>query len=153
MRIFGVHLSAVHSAWTERRRVRELRALLAGIRHEQVGFHALAGDFNTIAPGELLHVDKLPYRLRALVWLSGGRIRWQTIQVMLEAGYADAFRVMHPSEKGLTFPTWEPHVRLDYVFLPQLHVDRLHGCRVIDGVGARGASDHLPVLAEFEPVI
>ena len=27
-RIFGVHLSAVHSNWTEQRRVRELRALL-----------------------------------------------------------------------------------------------------------------------------
>ena len=32
VRIFGVHLSAVHSNWTEQRRVRELRALLAGHR-------------------------------------------------------------------------------------------------------------------------
>ena len=39
LRIFGVHLSAVHSNWTERRRVRELRAVLAGIAEHQHGFH------------------------------------------------------------------------------------------------------------------
>ena len=36
-RVFGVHLSAVHAAWTERRRVYELRALLAAIGREQPG--------------------------------------------------------------------------------------------------------------------
>src|SRR5262245_681981 len=62
MRVFGVHLSAVHAAWTERRRMWELRALLAGVRQHQAGFHVLAGDFNTLAPGELLDVRSLPWR-------------------------------------------------------------------------------------------
>src|SRR5215204_6792639 len=31
VRVFGVHLSAVHAAWTEQRRVQELRALLKSI--------------------------------------------------------------------------------------------------------------------------
>src|SRR5690242_16922227 len=76
-RVVGVHLSAVHAAWTERRRAIELQSLLRTIGHREQGFHVLTGDFNTLAPGELLDVRKLPRRLRALVWLSGGRIRWR----------------------------------------------------------------------------
>src|SRR5688572_31206346 len=105
-RIFGVHLSAVHSAWTERHRRFELRALLAVIRQHQHGAHVLVGDFNTLAPGELLDIRKLPARLRALVWLSVGRIRWRTIQTILDSGYVVAFRRLHPDLVGCTFPTW-----------------------------------------------
>ena len=50
LRVFGVHLSAVHAAWTERRRVMELRALLRAVVEHQHGFHVLTGDFNTVAP-------------------------------------------------------------------------------------------------------
>jgi endonuclease/exonuclease/phosphatase family metal-dependent hydrolase len=149
VRVFGVHLSAVHAAWTERRRVLELRALLKSIRRHQAGFHVLAGDFNTLAPGELLDVRKLPRRLRALVWLSGGRIRWQTIREVLEAGYADVYRTLHPGEAGLTFPARDPHVRLDYFFVPADAVGRAAACRIGDHPRARAASDHLPLVAEF----
>ena len=77
--MFGVHLSALHAAWTERRRVFELRSLLRSVERHQHGFHVLAGDFNTLAPTENLDVARLPARLRPFVWLSGGRIRWRTI--------------------------------------------------------------------------
>ena len=50
-RVFGVHLSAVFAAWTERRRAVELRSLLNSIKRHQEGFHALVGDFNTVARG------------------------------------------------------------------------------------------------------
>ncbi len=100
-RIFGVHLSAVHAAWTERRRTEELRALLKGIARHQHGFHLLTGDFNTLAPGELLDFRKLPGRLRALVWLSGGKVRWRTIQIILDGGYVDAYRSLHLDGPGL----------------------------------------------------
>ena len=149
-RVFGVHLSAVHAAWTERRRVRELRALLAAIRHHQHGFHVLAGDFNTLAPGELLDVRQLPFRLRPFVWLSGGAIRWRTIQEMLDARYVDACRMQHPTATGLTFPTSNPHVRLDYIFVPALHASRIKSCEVITGDQAVTASDHFPLLAEID---
>ena len=149
-RVFGVHLSAVHAAWTERRRVRELRALLAAIKQHQEGFHVLAGDFNTLAPGELLDARQLPFRLRPFVWLSGGAIRWRTIQEVLDARYTDAFRVRHPTDAGLTFPTWNPHVRLDYVFLPSSHVSRLQLCDVVTGAPASAASDHFPLFATVD---
>jgi exodeoxyribonuclease III len=149
-RVFGVHLSAVHAAWTESRRVRELRALLASIKQHQHGFHLVAGDFNTLAPGELLDVRQLPFRLRPFVWLSGGTIRWRTIQEVLDAGYADAFRSVHPADGGLTFPTWNPHVRLDYVFLAHGHLTRLKSCEVIRTEPVGHASDHFPLLAEID---
>jgi exodeoxyribonuclease-3 len=148
-RIFGVHLSAIHSNLTERRRVRELRSLLKGIERHQEGFHILTGDFNTLAPGELLDARRLPRRLRPLTWLSG-RIRWETVSVILASGYADGYRRLHPLDKGYTFPTWDPHVRLDYAFLPEPFVDRLKECRVVsDSDAAAQASDHFPLLAQL----
>jgi exodeoxyribonuclease-3 len=151
MRIFGVHLSAVHSNWTEQRRVRELQALLASIQRHQHGFHLVVGDFNTLAPGEQLAVDRLPYRLQAVLWLSGGRIRWETIQIMLDASYLDAYRMLHPKDPGFTFPTWDPHVRLDYAFVPGASAGRLKGCEVRAAApGLKEASDHLPLLTEVD---
>ena len=147
--VFGVHLSAVHAAWTESRRVFELHNLLRTIRQHERGLHLLAGDFNTLAPGELLDFRKLPRRLRALVWLSGGRIRWRTIEIVLNEGYADGFRRLHPDDPGLTFPVWSPHVRLDYLFLPADHARRLAACEVIRDGPAHEASDHFPLFAEI----
>lgn len=150
-RVFGLHLSAVHSNWTERRRVRELRALLKGIEQHQEGFHVLVGDFNTLAPGELLDVRRLPARLRPFVWLSGGTIRWETIRIMQDGGYLDGYRAIHPSDKGYTFPTWDPHLRLDYIFVPAPFADRLKACQVINEVPLAGqASDHFPLFAHIE---
>jgi exodeoxyribonuclease-3 len=146
-RVFGVHLSAVHAAWTESRRTLELRALIKSIAQHQHGFHLLAGDFNTLAPGELLDLRKLPGRLRALVWLSGGTVRWRTIQIILDGGYADAYRSAHPAVPGFTFPTWDPHARLDYFFVPLTHAPRVQSCEIMDVPGARDASDHLPLLS------
>jgi endonuclease/exonuclease/phosphatase family metal-dependent hydrolase len=148
-RLFGVHLSAVHAAWTEQRRRYEMRALLTAIRAHQHGPHALAGDFNTLAPGEWLDVWKLPARLRALVWMSGGAIRWRTIQAILDAGYVDAFRYQQPDVIGHTFPTWDPHVRLDYLFVPAPFVGGVTTCRVAVSDEARDASDHYPLFSEL----
>jgi exodeoxyribonuclease-3 len=148
-RVFGVQLSAVHAAWTERRRWYELRALLTAIQQHQHGPHVLVGDFNTLAPGELLDIRSLPARLRALVWLSGGKIRWRTIQQILDAGYRDAFRRLHPDLVGLTFPTWSPHVRLDYLFVPEPFLGRVGRCDVVTGGGVADASDHFPLAAEL----
>ena len=149
IRVFGVHLSAVHAAWTERRRVLELRALLKSIERHQSGLHVLTGDFNTLAPGELLDVRNLPRRLRPLVWLSGGHIRWRTIRVVLDAQYVDVFRVLHPEDPGLTFPTWDPHVRLDYFFVPASLRQHASSCRLIKHGQTVEASDHFPLLAEI----
>ena len=150
-RIFGVHLSAVHAAWTEYRRLRELRALLHTIKEHKKGFHVLAGDFNTVAPGDIFDPRQLPRRLRTLVWLSGGQIRWRTIRTILDAGYADVYRDLHGTAiSGFTFPTYRPHVRLDYVFVPTVFRDRVSSCEIFTHDAASEASDHFPLVAEWK---
>ncbi|MFN6962288.1 MAG: endonuclease/exonuclease/phosphatase family protein [Pyrinomonadaceae bacterium] len=149
-KIFGVHLSAVHSNWTERRRVRELRALLHCINEDRKDFHVITGDFNTLAPGERLEMRRLPRRLRLVALLLGGRVRFRTIQIMLDEGYTDAYRLLHRDE-GYTFPVWDPHVRLDYVFVPSIAKDCVQSCAVVgDAPNVREASDHFPLVAEIE---
>jgi endonuclease/exonuclease/phosphatase family metal-dependent hydrolase len=149
-RIFGLHLVAWFSKWTERKRAREIRALLDGIREHQHGFHLIAGDFNALAPGELLEVRRMPRWIRAMIWLSGRDISRETIQLMLDEGYLDAWRLLHPNEQGYTFPTWDPHVRLDYVFIPARYKDRVAVCEVLltPEQLVRDASDHAPILVE-----
>ena len=149
VRVFGVHLSAVHAAWTEQRRVFELRALLRSVARHQDGFHVLAGDFNTLAPGEQLNVRSLPLRLRPLVWMSGGRVRWRTVQTVLDAGYVDGFRMRHADDPGLTLPTPEPHIRIDYVFVPTPFSTRVASCEVVRHPQAAAASDHFPLVADL----
>jgi exodeoxyribonuclease-3 len=128
--------------------MREVRALLECIKEDRNGFHVLTGDFNTLAPGELLNMQKLPWRYRLLALLLGGRVTYRTIQIMLDEGYIDAYRRLH-KEPGFTFPTWDPHVRLDYFFVPAANADRVRSCEVMtDAAGAQTASDHLPLLAE-----
>jgi exodeoxyribonuclease-3 len=146
-RVFGLHLSARFSKWDERRRTREIRALLEGIKRHQDGFHVLVGDFNTLAPGEVLEIDRMPAWIKALIWISGRKLQRETIQLMLDAGYSDGYRTLH-IDKGYTFPTWDPHVRLDYLFVPSAFRERLVKCEVIAEPRERvkAASDHCPLL-------
>jgi exodeoxyribonuclease-3 len=147
-RIFGLHLSAWFSKWSERRRAREIRLLLHGIREHQDGFHVIAGDFNALAPGERLEVRQFPRWIRAMVWVSGRDIARETIQVMLDERYADAWRRRNPVGDGYTFPTWGAHVRLDYIFTPERYASRIAECAVVREVAeAKAASDHFPLFA------
>jgi endonuclease/exonuclease/phosphatase family metal-dependent hydrolase len=149
-RIFGVHLSAVHSNLTEQRRAYEVRTLLRSVERHQHGLHVVTGDFNTLAPGERLDMRKLPQHIRAFAWITGKTIRWVTIRMMLEAGYADGYRVLHESGEGNTFPTWDPQVRLDYAFVPDPFKSQVMRCDVVrDIAAARDASDHFPLLTEL----
>jgi endonuclease/exonuclease/phosphatase family metal-dependent hydrolase len=151
LRLFGLHLSAWFSSWTERRRHIEIQALLQAIVEHQDGFHIIAGDFNALAPGEALRVERMPQWIRAMVWLSGRDIARHTIQHMLDQKYVDAWATLHPGKIGDTFPTWDPHVRLDYVFTPERYRNHLKSCEVHDEhEAAKTASDHFPLLAEFE---
>ena len=149
-RIFGLHLKARFSKWSERQRAFEIRALLKSIERHQSGFHVLAGDFNTLAPGEILDVRRMPRWIQALVWLSGRDIQRETIQIMLDENYVDGYRLLHPEDKGPTFPTWDPHVRLDYIFTPKTYAGRLKACEVLNTQAALAASDHFPLMAELE---
>jgi endonuclease/exonuclease/phosphatase family metal-dependent hydrolase len=147
VRLFALHLSAWFSNWTERRRVFEIRSLLRGIRQHQHGFHVIVGDFNALAPGERLQLGRMPGWIRAMVWLSGNDVARTTIQTMLDARYADIWRRFNPADPGYTFPTWDPHVRLDYAFTPERDAGRIASFGIMHEPGvARLASDHFPIV-------
>ena len=158
-RLFVLHLRAWFSNWTERQRARELRGLLRGIQaqleREQraFAFHVLAGDFNALAPGEVFDSSPMPAWIRGMVWLSGRDIARSTIEHMRNDGYVDAWRTVHGNlqeEPGHTFPVWNPHVRLDYVFAPAEYASRFTACEVRRTPEmARTASDHFPLLVEI----
>ena len=150
LRVFGVHLSAVLAAWTEQRRMLELRALMRSVAYHEDRFHVLAGDFNTIAADARLDIGRLPLRVRPFLWVTGGRVRWRTIQTVVDAGYVDVFRMKHPGDPGFTLPAPHPHVRLDYVFVPQREAARVIACDIVRHPAAARASDHLPVVADLD---
>ena len=116
-------------------------------------FHVLAGDFNALAPGERFESSPMPAWIRGMVWLSGRDIARSTIEMMKADGYAEAWRTVHPDlekEPGYTFPVWNPHVRLDYVFTPSEFASRFKACEVLQTPDkVKTASDHLPLLVEI----
>jgi endonuclease/exonuclease/phosphatase family metal-dependent hydrolase len=158
-RLFVLHLRAWFSKWSEQQRARELRGLLDGIQqqlereHDAFAFHVLAGDFNALAPGEKLDPSHMPRWIRGMIWLSGRDIARSTIEMMQSDGYIDAWRSRYASrekEPGYTFPVWDPHVRLDYVFTPAEYAPRFTACEVRRTPEAvRTASDHFPLLVEI----
>ncbi|MHB0948470.1 MAG: endonuclease/exonuclease/phosphatase family protein [Gemmatimonadaceae bacterium] len=148
-RCFGLHLRAWFSKWVERQRVVEIRALLDAIRSHDTGLHVVAGDFNALAPGAALDMSRMPGWIRGMISLSGGDIARTTIQAMADARYVDAWRAVHDGDEGLTFPTWDPQVRLDYVFVPARARDRIAAVEIVRDGAAREASDHFPLLVEL----
>ena len=158
-RVFVLHLRAWFSKWSERQRARELRGLLDGIQEQLIrenrafAFHVLAGDFNALAPGERFDPSPMPRWIRGMVWLSGRDIARSTIAMMQADGYVDAWRTLHADlekDPGYTFPVWNPHVRLDYVFTPTEFASRFAACEVLKSPEeVRTASDHFPLIVEI----
>jgi len=114
--VFGLHLAAYYPWFLERWRMHQLRALLRYIHRTAPGMHLLAGDFNTIAPGDRASLAEAPLWVKAQAWFQLGYIPRWTLRSLLDAGYVDCFRKLHPKEDGFTLPSPHPQVRLDYVF-------------------------------------
>lgn len=93
-------------------------------------------------------------RTRAVDRALGRLIERWTVARMLDGGYVDAYRRLHPRATGYTCATWTPAARIDYVFTDAVMAERLRRCEV---VGSRNwpdretitASDHHPLVAEF----
>lgn len=150
VRIIGVHLTAGLSMRGEGRRLRQTERLLRLAADESAPPTALVGDFNAVAPGDGPFVRTMPLWIRALLRFDGG-IQTAAMTSVQRAGFVDAYRLCHPDGPGGTLPAAAPSVRLDYVMLDRSFAATLTDCRVptADGTAAL-ASDHLPVIAEFE---
>lgn len=113
-----------------------------------------------VLPERLRPLQPLIVRLlsqRSALWLidalAGLYVSRKSIALLQRAGYVDCFRHLHPDDPGLTCPALMPAGRIDFIFASPELAPRLRACRIVqEGNGVRGAeaSDHLPVLAEFD---
>jgi endonuclease/exonuclease/phosphatase family metal-dependent hydrolase len=171
--IVGVHLVPQPLLPCEVWRRAEVRSLLKRLRTRVGTPHVIAGDFNTLMPGDPLRREG-PAWVRAQWALQGGWPRL-ALRELTTAGYTDCYRVCHAREPGFTVPAWDPGARIDYVFAsphleqslraagagasrapansarvsPRRSLSELLGWQAIPSLGGE-ASDHLPVWADFE---
>jgi endonuclease/exonuclease/phosphatase family metal-dependent hydrolase len=147
-KVYGVHLRPHLFKWREKQRVGEVKSILEIVSADENRTpHLVVGDFNSVAPGDEARVDLMPRWIRSLIRITGGRVLTEVIERVVEAGYADGFRSLYGDEKGFTFPSFSPRLRLDYAFLSPELQDRLEDCRVVnDHKELKRATDHLPLL-------
>jgi exodeoxyribonuclease-3 len=150
LRLIGLHFPSGLSGRGEDARLRHTDAVLATVGKPADQRTLLVGDLNSIAPGETPIVSDLPFWLRLLLRFDGP-IRSDVIPRLTGAGWADAFRSLHPDDPGFSFPTRAPHVRFDYVLAPASVLPQVTRCAPASGEGlARRASDHFPLVAEID---
>jgi endonuclease/exonuclease/phosphatase family metal-dependent hydrolase len=149
--VFGVHLRPRFTASGEKARVREVAHLLEASHRLGNAPHLFVGDFNAVAPGDEVRIDRMAVWMKYLIRLNGGRIPRKAVRGLLDAGYVDGFRRISPEQPGFTFSTQAPCVRLDYVFASAAASGSLRECRAIrDPESAARASDHYPLLAVLD---
>lgn len=151
LRVIGVHpianLGIVFEIW----RFWEAKYIVHHIQSFQGEACLLAGDFNAIAPGETVRTENMPRWLRWIIYLQGNRVYHFSIKMFLSAGLTDCFRSLNPTDEGYTLPPPDPNSRLDYIFANAKMKTHLRSCWVVrqpDPVDL--ASDHYPVMAEFD---
>lgn len=148
--IFGIHLPCHYFRRSEQKRVRVLSRYLDYIITKKEYPHIILGDFNAVSPGDRFITDRLPIKERIMLWYERGRIYTDAISIMLQKGYIDCFRYIHPDEDGFTLPVKSPQVRLDYIFANTIMKEYLSDCYVVtEPDEVHEASDHYPVMALF----
>lgn len=147
---FATHLASRHD---RQRPDEEVTVILDLLRPHTGQPHLLVGDFNAFHPADEIGMPP-----------GGGNPedqpndgprrqpideRRRPIGLLLEAGYVDCYRTLHPRTPGFTYPAASPWLRIDYAFAsPELAV-HLAASDVVTDAEAQQASDHLPVWVTF----
>jgi exodeoxyribonuclease III len=147
LRLFATHLAAsrdIHQPVTEVPAIIDVLRPLAGQPH------LLVGDFNAVRPGDPAGIPPS----RRGNWdetVDGVHRQSQSlaIQFILDNGYIDCYRLLHPLIPGYTYQSDDPWTRLDYIFASPDLVHRLRACDVVTGAETERASDHFPIWVEF----
>lgn len=149
--VFGVHPKADLGIVSEWWRWWEAKHILTYVSLYSSRLCLIAGDFNAIAPGDAFVANTMPGWLKLKLWLQGNRAYPYSIGEYLAAGFTDSFRYMNEGEAGFTLPPPQPNSRLDYVFVNRVLKAYLKKCWVVyEPTVVESASDHYPVVAEFE---
>jgi exodeoxyribonuclease-3 len=130
LRLCTTHLSAGRTLADEPHRIDEARAILA-----EVGMHAdlLVGDFNAVHPDDAIGTAPPEEEL--------DHVSRKPIELILEAGFVDCYRTVHPRDRGWTYLARHPWARIDYVFARRAP----RSCEVVE----TDASDHFALVADF----
>lgn len=79
----------------------------------------------------------------------GERVDDQVFRALEHAGYVDVYRRLHPGEHGFTTLA-VGGLRLDYIFATADLAARATACEVLRTPETAQASDHYPVVADFD---
>ena len=153
VQLFALHLTAGCRRPTRAlARNDEIGEVLTRLHQNATHPHLLVGDFNALAPGDILgqrhsqggvsHVQIAPEDPLGL-----------TIKEVTDRHYVDCYRNKHPDvmeAPGYTYSAADPWLRLDYTFASPEMAKSLRACEVLMSDEACTASDHLPVWAEFD---
>ena len=150
-RLIGVHLTA--SLWVvfELWRWWEAKYIIKHSQNYRDESCLIAGDFNAISPYDRVITDSMPKWLKFVIRAQGNRVYHFSIQEFLSAGFTDCYRFLHTNDDGFTLPPPKPNARLDYIFVNDRMKEHLKECWVVrEPPAVIKASDHYPVVAEFE---
>jgi endonuclease/exonuclease/phosphatase family metal-dependent hydrolase len=146
LRLFATHLA---SRWDGRQPVDEVPAIL-DVLHPLAGHpYLLVGDLNALTPGDPVGTPRRGEEKRGDALPAAPR---RAIGLILDAGYVDCYRSLHPETPGYTYPSDAPWLRLDYILASPQMAARLWACDVVIGEEAERASDHFPIWAEFHEI-
>jgi exodeoxyribonuclease-3 len=143
LRLFATHLGSRHDP---RPPAEEMPAVLEAVASAADAPHLLVGDLNALTPGDAVGTPPPGVEKRGEAVDGVPRL---AIGPLLDAGYVDCYRALHPVAPGFTYLAWAPWLRLDYVFASPGLAPSLQACDVIADERAARASDHLPLRAEF----
>ena len=148
--LFAAHLKAGQDQEREQHRVAEMQAILRLLHAQGNQLQALVGDLNTIHPTDQPNgaAYRIVLRERGEEALQLHFPR-QVIPLLLEAGYVDCYRALHPLLAEDASYTAYRALRFDYIFASASLAQRLWACDIAIGGDAERASDHYPIWAEF----
>ena len=149
--MLGVHLHARETLADEEIRMSELPALFAVGDLFRGRPHVIAGDFNAYHPQQVVDVEKLRGKTKDRIKGQGWQVPRDVVRAILERGYVDAHALHHEAKTfGTSFTTSHSAARVDYVFVTGDLAPRVKSCEVFKPEMARFASDHFPVVCEFD---
>ncbi len=143
LHLFAAHLASRHEPPVPEDEVWIILDRLVALGDQP---HLLVGDFNALLPDD--PTGEPPPGVVPRGEASDGTPRL-ALRPLLDAGYLDCYRALHPLLPGYTYPTAHPWLRIDYLFAAQSLAARLRACDRIVGTAAERASDHFPVWADF----
>jgi endonuclease/exonuclease/phosphatase family metal-dependent hydrolase len=148
-----LHLHARAAEEDESKREREIKQVLRIFKPHREGNrpHVLAGDFNANAPYQQIDPNRCKPSTREAWEKNGGQIPRRVIQRILDVGYLDSLRAVHPdeSETAGTFSTQFPGQRVDYIFTFGIDPSRRKNAWIVYDPPAEEASDHFPIGLEI----